>query len=287
MRIKAPRADRLDKIRDIAIILHSNGGNMAKRELKRQIEKNVTPPQLNSWTMSNIKEYVAALPFLKLAFSPRLGKIHLTDTGKMLATKGDLGVPKLNDDEREILRNVILQNSRFQIFLTLFTGGRIPRDRTEFVAFGKTIKLRYSDLKTQLDSREVQGIFKNWALNTEIIEWNSTTDEYFPVSEKERPLELMYESLVEAYHKVEDKAIERAEIYKIKDIICQKYSMPSRQFYESLLEINKRYSDKVRLEVVPITMLPIQKFKIESAERFGIVTSKGIYYYLKILNIGG
>jgi hypothetical protein len=287
MRIKAPRADRLDKIRDIAIILERNGGNIVKRELKLQIEQNVTPPQLNSWTMSNIKEYVAALLFLRLALSSRLAKIHLADTGKMLAMKGNFGVPKLDEAEREILRKVIFQNARFQVFLTLFTGGRIPRDRKEFVVLGKTLELRYSHLKTQLDSREVQGIFKNWALNTEIIEWNSTTDEYFPVTQKDIPLEQMFESLAEAYRKVEDKNIKRAEIYKIKDVICPKYSIPSRLFYESLLEINKRYSDRVRLEVAPITMLPIQKFKIEFAERFGIVTSKGIYYYLKILNIGG
>ena len=286
MRTKAPRADRLDKVRDIAIILHKNNDRMTKNDLVQQIRRNVTPPQLNSWTISNIREYVAALIFLKLAFSPRRTMIYLTNIGALLATKGNFGVPKLNETEREILRGVIFQNARFRIFLALFTYGKIPQDRKEFLTLGRSIRLKYSEFETELDRREVQDIFKRWALNTEIIEWNSTTNEFFPVIQRDIPLEQMFTSLLEVYNEVEDNTIKRAEIYKIKDIICQKYRVPSRQFYDSLIRIGKRYSDRVRLEVIPITMMPIKKFKIEAAERFGIVTSRGIYYYIKMLNLG-
>jgi hypothetical protein len=287
MRAKAPRADRLDKIRDIAIILHENNGQMSKKDLLQQIKSRITPPQLNSWTVSNIREYIAALVFLKLAFSPIRTMIYLTNLGAHLATKGNFGVANLNENEREILREAIFQNARFRIFLALFTGFKVPRNAREFVTIGKSLKLKHSELRTELDRREVEDIFKSWALNIEIIEWNSTTDEYFPVMRREIDLDKIFTSLLEAYNQIEDKTIKRAEIYKIKDIICQEYRIPRRQFYDYLLKINKRYSDRVRLEVIPITMVPIRKFKLKAAEHFGIETSKGIYYYIKILNSWG
>ena len=287
MRTKAPRADRLDKVRDIAIILHRNGGHMAKSDLAQEIKRKVTPPQINFWTMSNVKEYVATLLFLKLAVSPRRTTIYLTKSGTIVASKGDFGVVELNETEKEILSNAIFHNPRFQLFLALFTRGKVPKDKTEFVTLGENIKLKHAGLQTELDRREVQDIFKNWALSTELIEWNSTSSEYFPVMHQNISLEQTLSTLLDVYPKVEDTTIRRAEIYKIKDIVCQKYRIPCRQFYDSLIEISKKYSEKVRLEVIPITMMPIQKFKIEAAKHFGIVTSKGIYYYIKILNSGG
>lgn len=244
MRTKAPRADRLDKIRDIAIIVHRNNDHMAIKDLERQIRNHMTPPQLNSWSMSNIKEYIAALIFLKLGISLGRATIHLTNLGQLLAAKGNFGVQKLNETEREILIDAIFQNERFQSFLTLFTHGKVPENRTEFVKLGERLKLKHSELKTDLDRREVQDIFKSWALSTEIIEWSSTTNEYFPVMPREIPLEQMLESILEAYNIVEDKTIRRAEIYKIKDIVCQKYRIPCRQFYDYLMQISERHSEK-------------------------------------------
>lgn len=289
MRTKAPRADRLDKIRDIATILRGNNDHMAKKDLVQQIKGKVTPPQLNFWTVSNIREYMAALVFLKLAFSPRRTMIYLTNLGARLATKGNFGVAKLDEMEREILREAIFHNARFRIFLALFTqrNKKVPKNRTEFVTIGKNLKLKHSELRTELDRREVEDIFKSWALSTEIIEWNTTTDEFFPVMQRDIHLDQMFTSMLEAYNQIEDRTIKRAEIYKIKDTICQKYHIPSRQFYDYLMKISKRYSDRIRLEVIPITMMPIRKFKLKAAEHFGIVTSKGICYYIKILNSWG
>lgn len=287
MRKKAPRADRLDKIRDFAIILHKNDGMMGKSEFIREIMKSISPPQLNSWTVSNIREYIAALEFLRMAISLKRKSLYLRDLGREIATEGKFGVHKLNETEKTIFRNAIFQNDRFRIFLTLFTKGRVPRDQSEFVLLGNSIKLRYAELQTELDRREVQDIFKSWALSTEIIEWNSGTKEFFPVLRKNIPYEQFFRSIKDVYKQVEHKIIRRAEIYKIKDIVCYKYRIPCQQFYESLIEISTRYPDKVHLEMAPITMMPIQKFKIEMAEKFGIVTDKGIYYYVKITNSVG
>jgi hypothetical protein len=284
MRTKSPRADRLDKIRDIAIIVHKNGGHFSKKDLIREITSKVTPPQLNQWSKSNIREYIGALEFLKLASSEKR-TIYLTTSGKTLATAGSLGLP-LNEQEKEILRQVIFQNQRFQLFLALFMNGKVPKDLSEFIRMGKSISLKRSELKTDLDRREVQDIFKSWALSTEIIEWDVTKNLFFPVGKQDILLDEMFKSIKEVYNKIENKIIKRAEIYKIKDIICQKYRIPRNQFYNSLIEISKNYSE-IRLEVIPITMIPMQKLRIEAIEHFGIVTKKGIYYYIKLLNSGG
>ena len=287
MRTKAPRADRLDKIRDITIIVLKNNGHLTKIDLVQKIRNNLTPPQLNYWSISNIREYVAALEFLKLAFSLRSKMIYLTASGTLLATKGIFGSPKLDEQEKQIFRQLIFQNQRFQVFLALFTHGKVPKDLMEFLKIGESIRLKLGELETNLDRREVQDIFKSWALSTEIIEWNVTTNEFFPVMKQDIPLNEIFASILNAYDEVENRIIKRAEIYKIKDIVCQKHRIPCSQFYDSLIKASKEYSDRIRLEVVPITMMPLQKFKIEATERFGIVTQKGIYYYVKVLNSGG
>ena len=286
MRTKAPRADRLDKIRDIAVIVHKNDDYITKNDLTRRIKSIVSPPQLNSWTMSNIREYISALVFLKLAISPKREMIYLTNLGKLLASENNFGSHKLNEMEKEILRNAIFQNDRFQKFLALFSNGKVPKNRTEFVTIGGKIKLKHNELKTELDRREVEDIFKSWALSTEIIEWNSTTNRFYPVMRRDIPSKQIFEFIMKIYNEVEDKSIGRAEIYKIKDIVCEKFRIPCRQFYDDLITISKRYPDKIRLEVAPMTMMPIQKYKIDAAEHFGIITSKGVYYYMKIHNFG-
>lgn len=255
---------------------------MTKKDFIRDAMKRVTPPQLNSWSLSNFREYASALEFLKMAILIRRRTLYLTDLGERVAREGQFGVYKLNEKEKSIFREVIFQNSRFQLFSTLFTKGKVPKDQLEFVLWGDSVRLRYSELQTELDRREVQDIFKSWALSTEIIEWNSSTNEFFPVIRKKIPYEELFETILDVYKHVEDKTIRRAEIYKIKDFVCSKYKIPSRQFYENLLDISNKYAERLHLELAPITMIPIQKFKIEMAEKFGIVTDKGIYYYVKI-----
>ena len=101
---------------------------------------------------------------------------------------------------------------------------------------------------------------------------------------KDIPLDDFLRSVLDVYKEVEDKTVNRAEIYKIKDCICSHYKIPCAQFYEYLIEISNKHPEKFHLELASIMMMPIQKFKIEMAEKFGIVTNKGIYYYLKIVH---
>lgn len=257
---------------------------MSKAEFAQQIQKSVLPPKLNSWSPSNIKEYVSALLYLKMATSIGRSKLFLTSRGKDLAIEGSFGTPKLNEKEKESFRRLLFGNERFLSFLTLFTGGKAVHDYEDFVASGGPIMLKYGELRTNLDRREVQDIFKSWALSTEIIEWNSSTNEYFPVKRKDIPFDDFLMSVLNVYKEVEDQTVNRAEIYKIKDRICSRYKIPSAQFYENLLEASNKYPERFHLELASIMMMPIQKFKIEMAEKFGIVTSRGIYYYLKIVN---
>lgn len=282
MRTKAPRADRLDKIRDFAIILYRNGGEMSKDDFIKDVMKSIQPPQLGSWSISNLREYIAALIYLKMAILIRRKKLYLTEAGRKIAREDQFGIDRLNDVEKTIFNSILFQNKRFQSFLGLFTHGKIPSNQHEFVTLGDSIKLKYSEFETELDRREVQDIFKSWALSTEIIEWNSTLNRFFSVERKFIPLQDFFTSVQKPYKEVEDRTIRRAEIYKIKDIVCYEYRIPSQQFYESLIELSRKYPEKVHLELASIMMMPIQKFRIEMAKKFGIVTEKGIYYYIKI-----
>lgn len=250
--------------------------------LEKLREKNVQPAK-GRWSKSNLREYLAALTFLKLAQGIR-SSFYLRGEGMQLKAIATFRSERLNKEERNYFTALLFQNERFLAFLTLFTKG-VPASNVEaFVSIGHRESLREEHVKAKAyrlfgyyDKREFsdKGVFLNWATSIRIVEKDLKTDEYFPVFPHEIKEDIFLSALSEEYDNAKDRKTLRAPIFEVRSRVCEKLKIPHQQFDATLANLNTEKPHIYILEKAPTASFPSIQYGLGK-------TKSDVYYYLRI-----
>ena len=278
-----PRADNLCVIRDVTCLLEDEIPNTAEQILEKLRENAVQPAKGLQWSKSNLREYLAALRFLRLAQKVR-SSFYLRNEGKRVKAIATFRSEQLNDKERRFFTDLLFRNKRFVAFLTFFTNGTPISSVEEFVSVGQRKSLREEHVKPKAyqffgyyDKREFsdRGVFLNWAASIQIAEKDLETGEYFPVFPHEIREGVFLSVLSEEYNNTKDRKTLRALIFRVRSRVCEKLQIPKQEFNVRLARLNNKKPHMYILEKAPSASFP--------SIAYGLMKTKGeIYYYLRI-----
>lgn len=283
VRKSIPRADNICKIRDITCICEGENANTTKHIFKLLEVNEIGPPKELRWSLSNLREHLSALFFLKLAIRTRRA-FYLLENGKKLKKIAAFKAERLSEDEKHFFTKILFENERFVGFLGLFSNGLPVFDVEDFVKCGKEISLREEDIKSKAielfgyyDKREFseRGVFRNWAMSIEIIEKDLEEGTYFPTVSREIEKSLFSRVLFKEYVDTRDKKTLRAAIFKVRSRVCKSLKIPSSLFDKYIKQLNSQIPHIVSLERAPLASF--------RSPEYGLIRDKGgIVYYLRI-----
>jgi hypothetical protein len=251
--------------------------------LQRVKLREIRPPKGHVWSLSNLREYLSALLFLKLCTKVHRS-FYLIANGIQLKAIARIQKEELSEKEGQFFTRILFENERFLKFLRLFTDGLNVSNPEQFVSFGKGICLREKHVRPRAeklfgyyDKREFseKGVFQNWAVSIGILEIDREEGTYFPTYHHEIPQTLFLNSLCATYMKIRDYRTLRAEVYRVRSRVCKELKIPNCVFDKHLERLNNKFPHIISLERAPVVSF--------GSPKYGLTKENGeTYYYLRI-----
>ena len=266
MRLTSPRADNLERIRDLIILIY-RGEILGLRDFNRYLEKKL------GWKKGRRYHYRAALEDFGLARVSPLGW-ELSETAKQLAhinNYQDFEPLGLNPEEKEVFADILVTSRHSARFLGLFMPfGKPPETAVHFREYAQWISFvstkdavifyrgQESESISPKQARAFRWTIKNWLKTAGLIDEFQIeptklvnprdTHVLFPIKASLDSMSYeTFRSWVEEIVQPRNRIV-RIPIPVLMHRTCTRYYIPVKDFQRGIESLYRREPSRFRLE---------------------------------------